>query len=152
MGKNELLRNPVTRIFFKTIDIPVNRSSKISAFRAFKKAGEHIDENKNLVIFPEGGIFSNNYPPRLQQFKPGAFRIAEEKQVPIIPVIIHNAWEILWDDGARLGSTPGRIQVSILAPITPQLNPHENSPELSTLVFEKMEQAMQEVKLTMDSA
>src|SRR5690606_1849063 len=38
MGKIELLKNPVTRIFFKTIDIPVKRESRISSFKAFKRA------------------------------------------------------------------------------------------------------------------
>src|SRR5690554_691 len=38
MGKDELLNNPVTGFFFRTIDIPVNRSSKISGYKAFKRA------------------------------------------------------------------------------------------------------------------
>src|SRR5690606_33414840 len=64
MGKSELLRNPVTRIFFKTIDIAVDRSSKISAFRAFKRADTLIKEGKSVVIFPEGRI-DDEFPPRL---------------------------------------------------------------------------------------
>src|SRR4051812_4987683 len=36
MGKDELLKSPIFKLFFKTVDIPVNRESKMSSFRAFK--------------------------------------------------------------------------------------------------------------------
>lgn len=116
MGKVELLKNPVTRIFFKTIDIAVNRSSRISAFKAFKRADTLVKEGKSVVIFPEGKI-DNEYPPCLHKFKSGSFRIALENQVQILPVVIHDAWQILWDDGMKFGSTPGTIHISILHPI-----------------------------------
>jgi len=41
MGKEELTEGVVTRLFFRTVDIPVNRDSKMSSFRAFKKAKEN---------------------------------------------------------------------------------------------------------------
>ncbi len=116
MGKIELLKNPVTRIFFKTIDIAVNRNSKISAFKAFKQADTLIKEGKSVVIFPEGKI-DDEYPPSLHKFKSGSFRVALENQVQILPVVIHDAWQILWDDGMKLGSKPGTIHISILRPI-----------------------------------
>src|SRR5690606_35408513 len=46
IGKDELLKNPVTRIFFKSIDIPVNRDSKISSFKAYKLASLYLQEGK----------------------------------------------------------------------------------------------------------
>src|SRR5690606_7087045 len=106
MGKAELLDNPVTGFFFRRVDIPVNRASKVSSVRALKQAETFLGEGKSLVIFPEGGI-SDNYPPRLEDFKNGGFRLAFTLKVPIIPVIIENAWQLYWDDGARYGSRPG---------------------------------------------
>ncbi|MFA6945253.1 MAG: lysophospholipid acyltransferase family protein, partial [Pedobacter sp.] len=103
MGKEELLDNFITGIYFRTIDIPLKRESKISAFRAFKKAGENLKEGKHLVIFPEGMI-SEAYPPVLQPFKNGPFKLAIEHGVPILPVTIRNNWNLLWDDGKRYGS------------------------------------------------
>src|SRR4051812_1706298 len=44
MGKEELSESAVTSLFFRTIDVPVNRDSKMSAYRAFKKAGEKLTE------------------------------------------------------------------------------------------------------------
>lgn len=119
MGKKELLRNPVTGIYFRTIDIPVDRKSKISGFRAIKRAAASLDKGRSVVIFPEGGI-NDHYPPHIGPFKPGPFRLAAEKNACIIPVIIHNAWELHWNDGSPYGSRPGTIYIDVLAPIDPK--------------------------------
>lgn len=137
LGKEELLNNPVTRIFFKTIDIPVNRNSKISAFKAFKGAENLVKQGKTVVIFPEGGI-EDRYPPSLQKFKAGAFRLAQATNTPILPVVIHNAWEILWDDGLRFGSRPGVVRISVLQPITVAPATEKEYDRAAQKVYEKM--------------
>ena len=116
MGKIELLNNPVTGLFFKTIDIPLDRESKVSAFRAFKKAQQVISSGKSMVIFPEGRI-GEVFPPTLYPFKNGPFRLAIETQVPIIPVVIRNAWKIHWDEAKQFGSRPGIVHIDVLPPI-----------------------------------
>lgn len=116
MGKDELLKNFITGIYFRTIDIPLNRDSKMSAFRAFKKAEEGVKAGKNVVIFPEGMI-SEHYPPVLQPFKNGPFKLAIDQGVAILPITICNNWELMWDDGARYGSKPGICDIYIHAPI-----------------------------------
>lgn len=137
IGKVELLKNPVTRIFFKSIDIPVNRQSKISAFKAFKRATELLHEGKSVVIFPEGKI-DEEFPPVLHKFKAGAFKMAIENNIPILPVVIHNAWEILWDDGGRFGSKPGVIKISVLKPITYDNSSSQKYDSIEIEVYEKM--------------
>ncbi|MBC8986916.1 1-acyl-sn-glycerol-3-phosphate acyltransferase [Pedobacter sp. N36a] len=117
MGKDALLKNPVLKIFFKTIDIPVNRDSKISAFRAFKKAGERLEAGWSLIIFPEGGIDGLHYPPVLQSFKNGPFRLAIEKNLAIVPVSLSDVWKKMWDDGSKYGSTPGICDIYIHQPV-----------------------------------
>lgn len=116
MGKIELLNNPVTGMFFRTIDIPLNRQSNISAFKAFKRADNNLRNGRSMVIFPEGHI-GEEFPPRLYDFKNGPFKLAIETKVPIVPVVIHNAWKIFWDDAKHFGSRPGTVQVDVLAPI-----------------------------------
>ncbi|WP_188626035.1 lysophospholipid acyltransferase family protein [Pedobacter quisquiliarum] len=117
MGKAELENNPVLGIFFRTIDIAVNRESKISAFRAFKKAGDNLANGMSLLIFPEGGIQDEHYPPQLVPFKNGTFRLAIEKQVPVLPISIVNAWALSWDDGSKYGTRPGICDIYIHKPI-----------------------------------
>lgn len=134
MGKDELLQSPILRIFFSTIDIAVNRESKISAFRAFKRAGDDLEKGMSLVIFPEGKI-DDHYPPRLGEFKNGPFRLAIEKNIPLVPVSITNIWKINWDDGAKYGSKPGICDIYIHKPIDTSVMTAEDADLLKDQVF-----------------
>jgi 1-acyl-sn-glycerol-3-phosphate acyltransferase len=139
MAKDELQTNPVLRIFFNTIDIAVNRESKISAFRAFKRAGVNLQSGMSLMIFPEGRIDDDNYPPQLLPFKNGPFRLAIENNVPIVPVTICNAWNLMWDDGRKKGTRPGSCDIYIHKPIFTQgLNVKEDE-ALKDQVYALME-------------
>jgi len=142
MGKEELLKGFVTGLYFRTIDIPVNRKSTIASFRAFKKAGERLDNGMSMVIFPEGTI-SGNYPPRLVEFKNGAFRLAIEKQVPIIPITALNTWKVLWDDGLKYGSKPGVCHIFVHKPIETKGMTLEDADILRDKVYEIMDQKLQ---------
>jgi len=116
MGKDELLDGFVTGLYFRTVDIPVNRESKMSSFRAFKKAGDRLKGGQTLVIFPEGRI-PPNYPPKLEEFKNGPFRLAIELKIPIIPISSPDTWRVLWDDGLEYGSKPGICHIFVHKPI-----------------------------------
>lgn len=116
MGKDELLDGLVTGLFFRTVDIPVNRESKMSSFRAFKATAERLQKGVTMIIFPEGTI-PDIYPPELISFKNGPFRLAIEHKIPIIPVTSLNTWQILWDDGLKYGSKPGVCNIFVHKPI-----------------------------------
>jgi 1-acyl-sn-glycerol-3-phosphate acyltransferase len=116
MGKEALLGNFFTSLFFKTIDIPVNRESKMSSYRAYKKASEALTAGTSVIIFPEGRIY-DEYPPQLHEFKNGPFRLAIELKIPIIPVSSANTWKILWDTGFEKGSRPGICSIYVHKPI-----------------------------------
>jgi 1-acyl-sn-glycerol-3-phosphate acyltransferase len=125
MGKEALLNNFVTRLFFKTVDIPVNRDSKMSSYRAFKKASDALAEGKSVIIFPEGRI-PDEYPPQLNHFKNGPFRMAIDLKVPIIPVSSIDTWKVLWDTGLDHGSKPGICHIFVHTPIeTADLTPDD---------------------------
>jgi len=116
MGKQELVDGLVTGLFFRTVDIPVNRESKIASFRAFKLAMERLHQGQTVIIFPEATI-PDTYPPQLHSFKNGPFRMAIELKVPIVPVTSLNTWQILWDDGRKYGSKPGVCDIFVHKPI-----------------------------------
>jgi 1-acyl-sn-glycerol-3-phosphate acyltransferase len=116
MGKEELLQGFVTGIFFRSVDIPVNRESKMSSYRAFKQAAERLEDGTTIIIFPEGRI-PHAYPPEVHEFKNGPFRLAIELKIPIIPVTILDSWEILWDTGLEIGSKPGICHTFVHKPI-----------------------------------
>jgi len=96
MGKSELLQIPLFKYFFVYLDIPVKRKSASDAHKALKKAGEVLDSGVSMVIYPEGTIGDRG---KLKPFKNGAFKLAIEKQVPIVPVVNLNNWHFLENGG-----------------------------------------------------
>lgn len=116
MGKQELVDGLVTGLFFRTVDIPVNRESKIASFRAFKQVMERLEQGMTAIIFPEATI-PDDYPPQLHDFKNGPFRMAIELKLPILPVTSLDTWQIMWDDGLKLGSRPGVCHIFVHEPI-----------------------------------
>ncbi|TDQ11118.1 lysophospholipid acyltransferase family protein [Pedobacter metabolipauper] len=136
MGKDELLNNPVLKLFFKTIDVPVNRDSKISAFRAFKKVGENLENGMSLIIFPEGGIDDAQYPPHMIPFKNGPFRLAIEKKIPIVAISLADVWKKMWDDGSVHGTSPGICKIYIHKPIDTENLVTDDSDLLKDRIFD----------------
>jgi len=136
MGKAELLKNPVLKIFFKTIDIPVDRDSKMSAFRAFKRAGENLGKGMSLILFPEGKIDESRYPPMLEPFKNGPFRLAIETKTPIVAVSITDAFKLMWDTGARYGSRPGICDIYVHAPVLVENLTIDDADQLKDTIFD----------------
>ncbi|WP_207422612.1 lysophospholipid acyltransferase family protein [Desertivirga brevis] len=141
LGKDELLDNPLLKMFFKTIDIPVDRSSRISSFKAFKRTAEYLKEGISVIIFPEGGI-GDEYPPVLLPFKNGPFRLAIENKVPIIPISINDAWKLMWDDGSKYGSRPGICHICIHAPIETGDLTAEDADVLKDKVYDKIKSGL----------
>ncbi len=96
LGKVELLKIPLFNQFFKYLDVPVNRKSNTDAHKSLQVCAEKIDQGLSVVIFPEGTISTNG---KLKPFKNGAFKLAIDKQVPIIPVAYLNNYKFLQNGG-----------------------------------------------------
>jgi 1-acyl-sn-glycerol-3-phosphate acyltransferase len=123
MGKQELGKIPLFRIFFRDMNILVDRNNNSSAHKAFMRAGSDIDKGHSTFIFPEGGISSNG---KLRGFKNGAFKLAIEKQVPIIPITYLNNWKHLQNGGFfKVFGRPGVCRVVVHQPI-PTIGMTEN--------------------------
>jgi 1-acyl-sn-glycerol-3-phosphate acyltransferase len=115
MGKAELKKVPLFNAFFSRMNIPVNRKSRKDSHRAFVRAGEDIDKGISITLFPEGTIHHNG--PVMGRFKNGPFRLAIEKQVPVVPITFMNNWLLLPDDYYRRVGHPGIARVIIHPPI-----------------------------------
>lgn len=135
MGKDELLNNLVTRKYFESIDIPLNRESKMSAFRAFKRADECLKNGISVVIFPEGQI-PDQYPPVMQPYKNGPFKLAIENKIDILPISLKNNWKLMWDDGSKHGSRPGISDICVHKPISTQFLTADDAESLKNQVFD----------------
>jgi 1-acyl-sn-glycerol-3-phosphate acyltransferase len=96
MGKAQLAKIPLFGIFFRTVDVAVNRESMRDSHKAFVLAGNKLDHDYSILIFPEGTIWDKT--PLLKPFKNGAFKLAIEKKVPIVPVTFYNNYKALPDE------------------------------------------------------
>jgi len=109
IGKKELAQLPIFGFFYKRTNILVDRSSVRSRSRAFEIAAQKLDEGLSLCIYPEGGVPDPSV--RLGNFKDGAFRLALEKNIPILPITFGDNkkhFPYSWFQGG-----PGRLNVTV---------------------------------------
>jgi 1-acyl-sn-glycerol-3-phosphate acyltransferase len=87
-GKN-LHKYPIFKYFLRKVGIPVNRDSKTSRSEASEIMCKALLDGFSLAIFPEGTrMRSYQFDQLLLPFKNGAFNIASELKIPIIPVVL----------------------------------------------------------------
>lgn len=134
MGKQELDKAPLFRIFFKEMNILVERGNNKSSHNAFLKAEKEIDRGNGAFIFPEAGISSNG---KMRGFKNGAFKLAIEKQVPIVPITYLNNWKRLQNGGFfKSHGGPGISRIIVHAPIPTKGLTENDLVSLKTQVYE----------------
>ncbi|MEE1897339.1 MULTISPECIES: lysophospholipid acyltransferase family protein [Flavobacterium] len=85
VGKKELVKIPVFGFFYKRTCILVDRESSKSRFEVFQRAQARLHQGLSICIFPEGGV-PDDENVLLDEFKDGAFRLAIEHQIPIVPM------------------------------------------------------------------
>jgi 1-acyl-sn-glycerol-3-phosphate acyltransferase len=141
MAKAELLKVPLFKYFFVYLDIPVNRKSMTDAHKAFTDAGKKLDEGLSVVIYPEGTISSEG---KLRSFKNGAFKLAIEKQVPIVPAVNLNNWMFLQNGGFfKSSGSPGIPRVVVGDVIETKGLGMENINEIKDKVFNFTQEELQ---------
>ena len=84
VGKKELARIPLFGFFYKRTCILVDRSNAKSRQAVFKSAQKRIENGLSICIFPEGGVPDESVT--LDRFKMGAFRLALDHQLPLVPI------------------------------------------------------------------
>ncbi|HEY0091376.1 MAG TPA: lysophospholipid acyltransferase family protein [Flavobacterium sp.] len=85
VGKKELVKIPLFGFFYKRTCILVDRSSSKSRMEVFNRAQKRLNQGMSVCIFPEGGV-PDDEAVLLDEFKDGAFRLAIEHQIPVVPV------------------------------------------------------------------
>jgi 1-acyl-sn-glycerol-3-phosphate acyltransferase len=114
IGKAELAKLPLFGFFFKRSSITVDRNSIASKRQVLEKARRRLARGSSMCIYPEGGI-PKDPKVRLAPFKNGAFQLAVEAGVPILPITFPDNRR-RFPDFAQ-GGTPGRIRATVHAPI-----------------------------------
>ncbi|WP_434037286.1 lysophospholipid acyltransferase family protein [Formosa sp. 4Alg 33] len=84
VGKKELAKIPLFGFFYKRTCILVDRDSLRSRHGVFKQAEHRLQQGLSVCIFPEGGVSEED--SLLDGFKDGAFRLAINHQIPVVPI------------------------------------------------------------------
>lgn len=113
IAKAELRHNPVFGPLFSAAGVAfVDRSNTVKAIEALGPAVEALRHGRSLIIAPEG---TRSTTPTLGRFKKGAFRLAMEARVPIVPVVFRNVLDAL-PKGAIV-VRPAVIEAVVLPPV-----------------------------------
>ena len=139
IGKNDMERIPLFGFMYRKLHITVDRSKLKSRMNTLIQSMKAVDDGKSLIIFPEGGIYTDN-PPHMTPFKDGAFRTAIEKQIPVVPVTIPFNWIILPDQPILLRRR--LMKIVFHEPIETTGYTLEAVNELKDLVFETIDKEL----------
>ena len=113
IGKKELAWVPIVGWYMFIADhIFIDRSNKRKAIVSLKKAAIKIKSGKSVAMYPEG---TRTKTGELGEFKKGAFHLALEAGVKVVPVHIKGTYS-LWPTHSNT-ITPGPITVRIGKPI-----------------------------------
>ena len=112
MGKSDVKRIPLLGYMFAKLHIQVTREQANSRAYSLAKCIRTLAAGRSIVIFPEGGIRAQQPPKMAYPFKDGAFTMAIQQQVPIVPVTLLNNYLILPDtQKVRLHRMPVRAVI-----------------------------------------
>lgn len=98
----------------------VDNSSPSATRRTMSEAEKVLSRGMSLVVFPEGARTWNG---RMSSFKKGAYRLAVEFGLPVVPLTIDGAFDVL--PRFKKLPVPGRIHLTIHRPIYPSADGHD---------------------------
>ena len=135
--KKELAKIPGIGFGSKKVGhIFIDRSNSRVAMESLNAARKKLVNGTSVVIFPEG---TRSKTGQLGSFKRGAFKLALELNLPILPVTVINTRNVLPADSLKL--LPGKVRMVIHKPIDVSDCSEKNIPDL-----------MEEVRHTIDSS
>jgi 1-acyl-sn-glycerol-3-phosphate acyltransferase len=114
LGKKEVFKYPIFGYGIRLVGVvPVDRSNSAAAVESAKLATENIRRGKSYVVYPEGTRSSDG---GLLPFKKGAFMMAIDAGVPVVPITISGATRIM--PKGQIKIFPSTVRVTIHEPIS----------------------------------
>ncbi|MGQ0506826.1 MAG: lysophospholipid acyltransferase family protein [Myxococcaceae bacterium] len=96
--------------------VSVERGKAKSTYRMLESCRFWLRRGVPVLIYPEGTYSGGR---QMLPFKRGAFVLAIEEQVPLVPVALRGTSEIIFEDGPWMNPR-AKAKVQVLAPISPQ--------------------------------
>ena len=113
LSKEAIFRIPVMGWMMRMAgDIAVQRSDRGSRADAVAQIHDRLDKNVTVMILPEG---TRSPDGRLQRFRNGAFRVAIERQLPVLPIVVAGTRNAMAKHSVVFN--PARAIVRVLEPV-----------------------------------
>ena len=113
IAKQEIAANPLVGPVFRVADtVFIDRRNNERAIEALQPVVKTLQDGLSVAIAPEG---TRSAGDRLGVFKKGPFHIAMQAGVPVVPIVIHNATDVLPKGGFFVH--PTTVHVDVLEPI-----------------------------------
>lgn len=142
LGKKEVFKYPVFGYGIRLIGVvPVDRSNSPAAVESAKLATENLRRGKSYVVYPEG---TRSRDGRMLPFKKGAFMMAIDAGVPIVPVTVSGATRIM--PKAEVKVFPSTVRITVHEPISTEGYSKENVTELMERTRAKILSALDETE------
>lgn len=139
LGKYEMSKIPVFGFLYRNAAVMVDRGSANNRARSVIILKSVVKKGISIFIFPEGTFNTTGKP--LKEFFDGAFRIAVETQMPIMPVIFPDTVKRLHYNSV-FSFTPGKCRAVFLESIPVEGLTVKDVPALRQKVQEAMESAL----------
>lgn len=124
----------------------LDRSNRQSAIDTLNAALTDLKTNKGgLFMFPEG-TRSYSATPTLLPFKKGAFHLAVQAQIPIVPLVVSNTSNLYSLKSFEFNR--GEINVRVLDPVPTEGLTAEDVPALTKRVYEEMNKVVKELGMS----
>jgi putative phosphoserine phosphatase/1-acylglycerol-3-phosphate O-acyltransferase len=114
VGKKDIGKNPIGALLTWALDATlIDRSDTATAIEAMRPMVDRLASGVSIVIAPEG---TRSVTGELGPFKKGAFHVALQAGVPIVPVVLRNA-DVLGPASATM-MRPGVVELAVLPPVS----------------------------------
>ena len=117
----------------------VDKSGPRKIHETIEQAFRVLKNGTSLVVFPE---CARTYDGKMRSFKKGAFQLADELQLPVVPLTIDGSFNILPRTGKLLSWHP--MTLTIHKPIFPKCKGPENIKELMEESYKVIEDGLPE--------
>ncbi|HKG20899.1 MAG TPA: lysophospholipid acyltransferase family protein [Blastocatellia bacterium] len=140
LAKKEVFKYPVFGYGIGLMGVvPVDRSNTQSAIESARTATRMLRRGKSYVVYPEG---TRSRDGRLLPFKKGAFVMAVDAGVPVVPLSISGSTRIMPKGEIKI--YPATVYITAHEPISTEGYSKENISELMGLAREKIASALPE--------
>jgi 1-acyl-sn-glycerol-3-phosphate acyltransferase len=128
-------------------DVPIVRGDRASAREAMGKMRRHLENGVSVILFPEG---TRSPDGKLGEFRDGAFRLAIEAGVDVVPLAIVGATRAL--PKRSLLFRPSTAMLHVLAPVATAGLSSEDARRLGATVRDRIAEAIRSASAASSAA